>query len=107
MKFLRRKANQNTSIEILTKIDANNESKYEDPSVTYDPFFKDSNYFNTFKCGNNLLNRIDVKYERACIETPRDKYYTKMLETLVDYNDRNNAQLSNEKLQQAMSKFIA
>ena len=38
--------------------------------------------------------------------TPRDKYYTKMYETLVDYNDRNNAPWSNEKLWQAIHKYI-
>ena len=30
-----------------------------------------------------------------------------MLETLVDYNDRNNAPLSNEKIWQAFSKVMA
>ena len=35
--------------------------------------------------------------------TPREKYYTKMLETLVDYNDHQNAPFSNEKLWQAIS----
>ena len=35
--------------------------------------------------------------------TLREKYYSKMLETLVDYNDSKNAPLSNDKLQQAMS----
>ena len=55
----------------------------------------------------NLLNRLDVTYEQACMATTRDKYYTKMLETLVDYNDRNNAPLSNEKLWQSISKFMS
>ena len=39
--------------------------------------------------------------------TPKDKYYTKLLETVVDYNDHHNAPLSNEKLQQAISKFVS
>ena len=55
-------------------------------------------YFNILECGENLLNRLDVMYEKAFMATPRDKYYTKMLETLVDYNDRNNTPFSNEKL---------
>ena len=38
---------------------------------------------------------------------PKRKYYRKMLETLVDYNDRNNAPLSNENLQQAISTVVA
>ena len=29
-----------------------------------------------------------------------------MLETLLDYNDHNNAPFSNEKLQQSVSKFM-
>ena len=39
--------------------------------------------------------------------TTKEKYYTKMLETQVDYNDRNNVPLSNEKLIQAVSKVMA
>ena len=49
-------------------------------------------------------------YERACMAamvTPKDKHYTKMLETLVDYNYRNNASLYNENLQQAISTVMA
>ena len=39
--------------------------------------------------------------------TPRDKYYTKMYESLIDYNDRNDAPLSNKNIREAMHKFIA
>ena len=39
--------------------------------------------------------------------TPKDKYYTKFLETIIDYNDHNNAPLSNENLQQSISKVMA
>ena len=41
-------------------------------------------------------------YEQVCIATPRDEYYLKMLETLIDHNDRHNAPLSIEKLRQAV-----
>ena len=74
--------------------DANNEAEYEESSVTHEV----PSYFNIFECGGNILNRLDVTYEQACMDTPRDKYYTKMLETLVDYNDHQNAPLSKEKL---------
>ena len=43
-----------------------------------------------------------MTYERACMATPREKYYKKILETLVDYNDCNNAPLSNKNLIQAI-----
>ena len=48
-----------------------------------------------------------MTYEQACMDTPREKYYTKMLETLVDYNDRKNVPLSNEKIWQEMGKLIS
>ena len=35
--------------------------------------------------------------------TPKDKYYTKLLKTLVNDNNRNGASLSNENIQQAVS----
>ena len=38
--------------------------------------------------------------------TTKEKYYTKMLETLVDYNDLRNAPLSNEKLPKSVSKVM-
>ena len=53
------------------------------------------------------LNRLDVSYEEACMDTPRDEYFTDMLETLIDHNDRHNAALSIEKLRQAVSIVMA
>ena len=39
--------------------------------------------------------------------TSREKYYTKMYETLIDYNDRNDAPFSNEKIQDVIHKVVA
>ena len=39
--------------------------------------------------------------------TTKDKYYTKILETLVYYNDRNNAPLYNENILQDVSRVMA
>ena len=39
--------------------------------------------------------------------TKKDKYYTKMLEALVDYDDCNNAPLSNENILQEVSRVMA
>ena len=44
---------------------ASNEAKYEEPSVTYDPVVKYPCYFKIFKCGKNLLNKIDATCKRA------------------------------------------
>ena len=59
-------------------------------------------YLNIFEYGRNILNRLNVKFEQACVATTKDKYYTKMLETLVSYNDRNSKPFSNEKIRQTV-----
>ena len=64
-------------------------------------------YFNVFKCGRNIFNRLDMTYEWAYMATLKDKYFEKMLETLFNHNDRHNEPLSNKKLQQAVSKVVA
>ena len=82
--------------------DANNEAEYEEYSVTHEV----PSYFNILKCGRNILNRLDVTYEWACMATPREKYYEEILETIVNYNDCHNAPLSNKNLQQALSTVM-
>ena len=85
--------------------DVKNETECEEYSVT-DEF---PSYFNIFECGKDLLNRLDVTYEQACMgnNNPKDKYYTKLLETVIDYNDHHNAPLSNENIRQEISTFMA
>ena len=77
-------------------------AEYKESSVTKEV----PSYFNIFECGRNLLDILDVTYERACMATPREKYYEKMLETLVDDNNRNGAPFSDEKLLQAVNKVM-
>ena len=71
------------------------ETEDEVHSVTDKPVIKKPVYFNLFGCGKNLLNKLDAKCKRACIATSRGKYYTEIFNTLNDYNNRNNTQLSN------------
>ena len=68
---------------------------------------KEPRYLNIFGCGKNPLNKLDATYKQACMATSRDKFYTKMYETLIDYNERNDAPLSIEKIQQEINKVIA
>ena len=75
------------------------DAEYEESSVTKEV----RSYFNIFECGRNLLARLDGTYERACMATPKDKYYTKLLKNLVDDNISNGAPLSNENFQQKAS----
>ena len=60
-----------------------------------------------FECTRNLLNRLDVTYERVCMATTKDKYFEKVLDNLVNHNDRHNSPLSNEKLRQEVIEVIA
>ena len=39
------------------------ETEHEEPLVTDNPVVKEPNYFNPFKCGRNILNRIDATYK--------------------------------------------
>ena len=88
--------------DILEYIIEQKDAEYKESSVTKEG----AGYFKIFECGQNLLDILDVKYERACMSTPKDKYYTTLLETLVDDNNRNGALFSNEKLQRVVGKVM-
>ena len=77
-----------------------NETEYEESLITNEV----PRYFNRYKCGKNILNRLDVEYEWACMATTTDEYYTNMLEMLVICNDCNNGPLSNVKIQQSVRR---
>ena len=78
------------------------DTEYKESSVTKEVPI----YFNILKCGRNLLDRLGVTYERAHMATQKEKCYENMLETLVDEKNNNGALLSNEKLQQTVSKVM-
>ena len=88
----------------LSQKNSANGSKYtitekKDEEYKESTFTKEvPSYFNICECGRNLLYRLDVMYERACMATPKDKYYNMLLNTLVDDNNRKGEPLSNEKL---------
>ena len=63
---------------IAKKKDANNEVTYDVPD-----YF---NALNAFKCGRKLLDRLDVSYERSYMATPREEYFTEMLDHKNEYN---------------------
>ena len=51
---------------ITEQKDANSEVIYNMPN-----YF---NVFNIFKCGRNLLDRLDVSYKRSYMATPKEEY---------------------------------
>ena len=83
--------------------DTKNGTEYKESSVTNEAL----RYSNINKYGKNILNRLHLAYEQACMATTKDEYYTKMLETPVDYNAHNNSPLFNEKIGQAVSRFMS
>ena len=48
---------------------------------------------------------LNATYEHACMENPKDKYWTKMYDTITNYNDQNHTPLSNEKIREAIHKL--
>ena len=63
-----------------------------------------TSYFNIFECGRNILDRLDVTYQKAFMATPKDKYYNVLLDTLVKDNNLKVKPLSNDKIRQAVGK---
>ena len=63
-------------------------------------------YFNIYECGRNILDRLDVTYQRAFMATPKDKYYNTFVDNLVKDNNLRGKPFSNEKIQKAVSKVM-
>ena len=59
------------------------EENHKETSVTE----KVKIYFNIYKFGRNILDRLDVTYQRSFMATPKDKYYNTLLDTLVKENN--------------------
>ena len=47
---------------------------------------KESSYFNIFECGRNILDQLDVTYQRAFTDTPEEKYYKERTKSLIKVN---------------------
>ena len=59
-------------------------------------------YFNIFEYGRNLLDRLNVTYQRAFMATPQDKYYTDILENIIKVNNLKGEPLSNERIRKSV-----
>ena len=59
------------------------DEEHKEPSVTE----KVTSYFNIFECGRNLLDQLDVKYQRAFMATSAQyEYYKDMTKSLIKAN---------------------
>ena len=85
----RKIVNENLSQKNSTDVPENTITKLKDeehkePSVTQ----KVTSYFNIFRCGRNLLDKLDVTYQRAFMATSAENdYYKEMLKSIIKVNN--------------------
>ena len=82
---------QNNSSDVPTNISTEfKDDEHIEPSVVD----KGSNYFNIFECGRNLLDQLEVTYQRAFMESPvqegfyqpspaRERYYDQIADSII------------------------
>ena len=75
---------------------------------------KGSSYFNIFECGRNLLDQLDVTYQRLFTASPvqeglyqispaRERYYDMMANKIIETNFGSDRTISDEELRKAIS----
>ena len=73
--------------------------EHKEPSATE----KVTSYFNIFECVRNLLDQLDVTYQRAFMATSAQyEYYKEMTKSLIKVNIRSDGKICNEKIQRAV-----
>ena len=90
---------QNNSTEVPENtISELKDKEHKEPSVTQ----KVTSYFNIFECGRNILDQLDVTYQRAVMATPAEyEYYKEMMKSIIKGNNE-GGKLCNDKIQQAV-----
>ena len=74
------------------------DEEHKEPSVTQ----KVTICFNIFECGRNLLDQLDVTYQREFMAKPaEDEYYKEMIKSLIKANNE-SGKLCNENIQLAV-----
>ena len=79
---------------------------------------KVTSYFNIFECGINLLDQLDVRYQRAFVASPvqegyympspaRERYYDQLTKSLINPNVKSDGTINNDKLNQAITDLKA
>ena len=64
---------------------------------------KVKSYFNIFECGRNLLDQLDVTYQRAFMATSAQvEYYREMTKSLIKANTVRDGKICNENIHQAV-----
>ena len=101
---------QNHSSDVQTNVIT--KLKYDEhiePSVSE----KRSSYFNIFECGRNLLDQLDVTYQRSFtastvqevsykISPARERYHDIMTNNIIEANVRSDETINNNDLHKAI-----
>ena len=82
------------------------EYEHKEPSV----IGKGASYFNIFECGRNLLDQLEVMYQRAFMESPvqegyytspaQERYYDHLTKCVINSNVGSDGTINNDKLNQ-------
>ena len=109
-KTLSQKNSSDVPDNVITELKYN---EHKEPSVTR----KVTSYFNIFKCGRNLLDQLDVTYQRAFMASPvregyytspeQERYYDQLAKSLINSNVGNDGTINNDKLNQAITDLKA
>ena len=105
-KTLSQKNSADVPDNVITELKADD---HKEPSVTG----KVTSYFNIFECGINLLDQLDVTYQRAFMASPireryytspeRERYYDQLAKSLINSKVRSDGTINNDKLNQAIT----
>ena len=106
---------QNNSSDVPTNIIT--ELK-DDEHIELSVIDKGSSNFNIFKCGRNLLGKLDVTYQRALTASPvqeglyqispaRERYYDMMVDKITEANVGSEKTINNDDLNKAITQLKA
>ena len=80
------------------------DDEHKEPSVTG----KVTSYFNIFECGRNILDQLEVTYQRAFMASPvreeyytspaRERYYDQLTKCVINSNVGSDGTINNNNL---------
>ena len=106
---------QNNSADVPANVITElKDDEHKEPSV----IGKGTIYFNIFKCGRNLLDHLEVTYQRAFMSSPvqeghympspaRERYYDQLAKILINSNAGSDGNINNDKLNQTITDLKA
>ena len=69
---------------------------------------KVTSYFNIFECGRNILDQLDITYQRELLATSaKNEYYRETTKSLIKANIGSDEKICNEKILQAVIDLIS